>query len=81
MTLGRAGMTGALVFVAKSGQGTSTSGGKVADLQMLNNRSQEDVSTSRNNLCPDRWDAVLKTATLSFRDERKRMKWPRRRTP
>jgi hypothetical protein len=48
---------------------------------MLNNRRQEDVSTSRNNLCPDRWDAVLKTATVSFRDERKRMKWPRRRTP
>ncbi len=74
-------MTGALVFVAKSGQGTSTPGGKVADRQMLNNRSQEDMSTSMNDLCPDRWDAVLKTAAVSFSDERKRMEWPRRRTP
>jgi hypothetical protein len=74
-------MTGALVFAAKSGWIISTSGGKEADPQVLNNRCQEEVTTSMIDPSSEKGGAMLKTAAVSFRDERRRMEWPRRSTP
>ncbi len=41
----------------------------------------EDASTSMSELRPKEGEARPKPAALSFRDERARLEWPKRRTP
>jgi hypothetical protein len=68
MTLGWGGMTSTLVVVF----GVSPAGRLTRC---------EDASTSTNGLASKEEQIPIKAATVSFRDERRRVEWPRRGTP
>ncbi len=69
-----------LVSVEKAGNGAPASSGEESGHQGLNNKGVEDVAKSKSNLCPGKPMSVLKTTSVSFRDKRRKMEWPRRRT-
>ncbi len=81
MTLGWGGVTAALVSMVKAGCGAPSSGGEGVGPQALNNKDKEDVTTSMSALCPGGQGTTSKVTAVSFRDERRRMEWSRRRTP